>query len=197
MDNDKFVNVISATVSTQRKKIHPHKFTLWVGLGSIIMMFAGLTSAYIVKGAQPDWTTVEIPPVFYFSTLAILVSSITIQMSLKAFKERRMMNYRRLISVTALLGVTFITLQVVGFSQLWNSGVDLAGSGAGQFLYIIFGLHVLHVLGGVVALLIIFIKAYTSRVKNYNPVTIEIASTYWHFVDLLWIYLFVFFIMSL
>lgn len=197
MVNDKFVNVISATVSTQRKKIHPHKFTLWVGLGSVIMMFAGLTSAYIVKGAQPDWTTVEIPPVFYFSTLAILVSSITIQMSLKAFKERRMMNYRRLISITALLGVTFITLQIVGFTQLWNTGVDLTGSGAGQFLYIIFGLHVLHVLGGVIALLVIFIKAYTSRVKNYNPVTIEIASTYWHFVDLLWIYLFVFFIMSL
>ena len=197
MVNDKFVNVISATVSTQRKKIHPHKFTLWVGLGSVIMMFAGLTSAYIVKGAQPDWTTVEIPREIYFSTLAILVSSITIQMSLKAFKERRMMNYRRLISITALLGVTFITLQIVGFTQLWNTGVDLTGSGAGQFLYIIFGLHVLHVLGGVIALLVIFIKAYTSRVKNYNPVTIEIASTYWHFVDLLWIYLFVFFIMSL
>ena len=184
-------------MSTQRKKIHPHKFTLWVGLGSVIMMFAGLTSAYIVKGAQPDWTTVEIPTVFYFSTLAILVSSLTIQMSLKAFKERRMMHYRRLISITAVLGVAFITLQVIGFNQMWNSGVDLSGSGAGQFLYIIFGLHVLHVLGGVIALLVIFIKAYTSRIRNYNPITVEIASTYWHFVDLLWIYLFVFFIWTL
>ena len=89
--------MISATVSTQRKKIHPHKFTLWVGLGSIVMMFAGLTSAYIVKGSQPEWTTVELPNVFYYSTAAIIASSITIQMALKAFKERSMMNYRRLL----------------------------------------------------------------------------------------------------
>lgn len=186
--------MISATVSTQRNKIHPHKFTLWVGLGSIIMMFAGLTSAYIVKGSQPEWATVEIPSIFYYSTAAILLSSLTIQLSLKTFKERKMKAYRRLISVTALLGTLFITLQLIGFNQLWQSGVNLRGSGAGQFLYIIFGLHLLHVLGGVIALLIIFIKAYTSRVRNYNPVTIELASTYWHFVDLLWIYLFVFFV---
>lgn len=184
-------------MSTQRKKIHPHKFTLWVGLGSIIMMFAGLTSAYIVKGSQPEWTTVELPRVFYYSTAAILASSITIQMALKAFKERSMMAYRRLITLTAILGSLFITLQLVGFNQLWNSGVDFKGSGAGQFLYIIFGLHVLHVLGGVVTLLVIFIKAFSSRIRNYNPVTIELASTYWHFVDLLWIYLFVFFIWTL
>lgn len=190
---DKNINVISATVSTQRKKIHPHKFTLWVGLGSVIMMFAGLTSAYIVKGSQPEWMTIEMPRLFYYSTIAILVSSVTIQMSLKAFKERKMKQYRRLISVTAILGVLFISLQLAAFQQLWSSGTDLRGAGAGQFLYIIFGLHVLHVLGGVIALLVIFIKAYSSKVRNYNPVTIELATTYWHFVDLLWIYLFVFF----
>lgn len=184
-------------MSTQRKKIHPHKFTLWVGLGSIVMMFAGLTSAYIVKGSQPDWATVEMPKLFYYSTAAIIASSITIQMALKAFKERNMMMYRRLITFTALLGTLFITLQILGFNQLWNSGVDFKGSGAGQFLYIIFGLHVLHVLGGVITLLVIFIKAFSSRVRNYNPVTIELASTYWHFVDLLWIYLFVFFLWTL
>ncbi len=189
--------MISATVSTQRKKIHPHKFTLWVGLGSIIMMFAGLTSAYIVKGSQPEWSTVQMPRVFYYSTFVIVVSSITVQMALKAFKERGMKQYRKLITVTAILGSLFIALQLIGFKQLWNSGVDFKGSGAGQFLYIIFGLHALHVLGGVVALLVMFIKAFSSKVRNYNPVSIELASTYWHFVDLLWIYLFVFFIYTL
>jgi cytochrome c oxidase subunit 3 len=161
------------------------------------MMFAGLTSAYIVKGSQPEWSTVEMPVVFYYSTLAILASSITIQMALKAFKERKMMQYRRLITATAILGTLFIVLQLVGFMSLWNTGVTFKGAGAGQFLYIIFGLHVLHVLGGVIALLVIFIKAYSSKIRNYNPVTIELASTYWHFVDLLWIYLFVFFMWTL
>ena len=189
--------MISATVSNQRKKIHPHKFTLWVGLGSIIMMFAGLTSAYIVKGSQPEWATVEMPTIFYYSTAVIVASSITIQMALKAFRERSMMQYRRLITVTAILGAVFIIMQLIGFNQLWNKGIDFKGSGAGQFLYIIFGLHVLHVLGGVIALLVMFLKAFSSKVRNYNPVTIELASTYWHFVDLLWIYLFVFFIWTL
>lgn len=184
-------------MSNQRKKIHPHKFTLWVGLGSIIMMFAGLTSAYIVKGSQPEWATVEMPTIFYYSTGVIVASSITIQMALKAFRERSMMQYRRLITVTAVLGAAFIIMQLIGFNQLWNKGIDFKGSGAGQFLYIIFGLHVLHVLGGVVTLLVMFLKAFSSKVRNYNPVTIELASTYWHFVDLLWIYLFVFFIWTL
>jgi len=194
---DKLKKVISATVSTQRKKIHPHKFTLWVGLGSIIMMFAGLTSAYIVKGSQPEWSTVEMPKIFYYSTVAIVASSVTIQMALKAFKERRMMQYRRLITITAVLGSLFIILQLAGFNQLWRSGIDFKGAGAGQFLYIIFGLHVLHVLGGVITLLVMFFKAFSSKIRNYNPVTIELASTYWHFVDLLWIYLFVFFLWTL
>ncbi len=189
--------MISATVSTQRKKIHPHKFTLWVGLGSIIMMFAGLTSAFIVKGSLPNWSTVEMPKVFFYSTFVILLSSVTIQLALKSFKERSMKQYRYLITVTAGLGVVFLGLQLAGFFQLWNSGVNLKGAGAGQFLYIIFGLHALHVIGGVVALLVMFIKAFSSRVRNYNPVSIELASTYWHFVDVLWIYLFVFFLFSL
>jgi cytochrome c oxidase subunit 3 len=189
--------VTGVTVSRQRNKIHPHKFTLWVGLGSIIMMFAGLTSAYVVKESQPAWITVEMPKIFYYSTAVILLSSLTIQLALKAFKERNMRQYRRLISVTAILGALFITFQMIGFSSMWEKGIDFRGSGGGQFLYIIFGLHLLHVLAGVVALLVVFIKAYSSRVRNYNPVTIELASTYWHFVDLLWIYLFVFFLWTL
>jgi len=184
------------TLSTQRKKIHPYKFTLWVAMGSIIMMFAGLTSAYIVKGNQPGWSTVLVPGVFYYSTFVMLISSATIQGALKSFKERRMKQYRVFITVTAVLGVLFILLQWMGFSQIWRTGLTWKGSGAGQFLYIIFGLHVIHVLGGVIVLLVMFAKAFSSRFRNYNPVSIELASTYWHFVDLLWLYLFIFFLIT-
>jgi cytochrome c oxidase subunit 3 len=185
---------MAETVGTQRKKIHPHKFTLWVAIGSIIMMFAGLTSAYIVKGSQPGWTTVDVPKIFYYSTAVILISSLTMQMALKSFKERGMQQYRKLITVTALLGCGFVALQVIGFLQLWNIGIRLHGSGGAQaFLYVIFGLHALHVVGGVIALLVMFFKAFSARIRNYNPVPVEVVATYWHFVDLLWIYLFVFF----
>src|ERR1700742_2990834 len=92
-------------VSDQRKKIHPHKFTLWVALGSIVMMFAGLTSAYIVKRDQPGWTTFTMPRAFYYSTAVILVSSLTVQMALKSFKEREMLRYRNFLSTAAVLGL--------------------------------------------------------------------------------------------
>jgi cytochrome c oxidase subunit 3 len=183
----------NSTVNDQRKKIHPHKFTLWVALGSIVMMFAGLTSAYIVKRDSPGWTSFAIPRAFWYSTAVILVSSLTIQMALKAFKEREMLRYRNLITATAVLGIVFMTLQWMGFRHIWNSGVTLKGSGAGQFLYIIAGLHALHVLAGVIALIVLFFKAFGRKIRSYNPVPLELMSTYWHFVDLLWLYLFIFF----
>jgi cytochrome c oxidase subunit 3 len=181
------------TVNEQRKRIHPHKFTLWVALGSIIMMFAGLTSAYVVKRDQPGWTTFSIPRAFWYSTAIMLFSSLAIQMALKAFKEREMLRYRSLLTTTAVLGIVFILLQWVGFREIWNSGITLRGSGGGQFLYVIAGLHAVHVLGGVIALLFMVAKAYLSKVRSYDSVPVELVSTYWHFVDLLWIYLFIFF----
>ena len=181
------------TVNEQRKKIHPHKFTLWVALGSIIMMFAGLTSAYVVKREQPGWTTFSIPKAFWYSTAVILASSLTIQMALKAFKDREMQRYRNLLTTTAILGILFVVLQWVGFRQIWNTGITFRGSGGGQFLYIIAGLHAVHVLGGILALMVMFVKAYASKIRTYNSVPVELMSTYWHFVDLLWIYLLVFF----
>ena len=178
----------------QRKRIHPHKFTMWVAIGSIIMMFAGLTSAYIVKSNQAGWQSIVMPKTFWYSTATILLSSVMMQMALRAFKQRAMNQYRLLISVTFLLGVGFVILQGIGFQQLWNSGVQFKGSsGAGQFLYVIAGLHVLHVFGGVIALMVVFIKSLFGRVKMYGNTPVQLMSTYWHFVDLLWVYLFVFF----
>jgi cytochrome c oxidase subunit III len=182
-------------VSTQqRNKIHPHKFTLWVAMASIIMLFAGLTSAYIVKSGQAGWQEVNTPSIFWFSTGVLLISSITIQSSVRAFRLRNMAQSRILLTATLILGLVFVVLQWLGFSYLWNHGVHFEGAGAGQFLYIIFGLHALHVLGGIVALFITTIKQNFSRVRSYNVTSIEVLATYWHFVDVLWIYLLIFFL---
>lgn len=184
-----------AEAMEQRKRIHPNKFTMWVAIASITMMFAGLTSAYVVKRSQPSWTTFEMPVIFWYSTLVMLVSSLTMHLALKAFKERERPKYRQLITVTAILGLVFIVMQYFGFKQVWSTGVQLSGAGGGQFMYIIAGLHGLHVLGGVVALTILFFKAFSTRFRNYNPVPVEVMNTYWHFVDLLWLYLMVFFML--
>ncbi len=190
--------MLTQVVNERNTKIHPHKFTLWVAIGSIIMMFAGMTSAVIVKESLPGWSTIEMPVIFYYSTAIMLASSVTIQLANRSFRERKMNNYRKLVLATAILGVVFITLQIIGFMQLLDRGVTMEGSaGAGQFLYVIFGLHGLHVVGGVIALLVIFLKAFSRKVRNYNPVSIEVMGTYWHFVDFLWIYLFIFFLYTL
>jgi cytochrome c oxidase subunit 3 len=122
------------------------------------------------------------------------VSSLTVQMALRSFKEREMLRYRNFITATALLGIVFVLLQWEGFRQIWHTGVTFKGSGGGQFLYIIAGLHAVHVLAGVIALLVMFVRAFGSKTRSYNSVPVELMSTYWHFVDLLWIYLFIFFI---
>lgn len=194
LSNSHNIPPVGGNSDGQRNRIHPHKFTLWVAMASIIMMFAGLTSAYIVKSSQANWEIVEIPSLFYYSTAAIIISSLTIQGALRSFKQREMRQYRLWITITGLLGLIFVVLQWFGFQWLWENGVQFQGSGAGQFLYIIAGLHALHVIGGVVALLVIILRAFFSRTRIYNSVPVEIMSTYWHFVDILWIYLLVFFI---
>lgn len=187
---------MTMTGDSYRRKIHPHKFTLWVAMASILMMFAGFTSAYIVKRSDTNWLEFKFPPVFWVSTGVILLSSLTVQLAVKSFKSRNMKQYRSLITVTAFLGILFVVLQLAGFYFLEQHGVKLIGANSNpsaSFLAVITGMHMLHVLGGVVVLVVMFVRAYSKTQKSYNAVPIEIASTYWHFVDLIWIYLLVFF----
>ncbi|MEP7163183.1 MAG: cytochrome c oxidase subunit 3 [Ferruginibacter sp.] len=186
---------MSIVAMAQKNKIHPHKFTLWVGIGSILMMFAGLTSAYIVKRNQAGWVTFNLPLAFWYSTAVIILSSITLFMASKAFRERAMSRYRVLVAVTLGLGVLFIGIQFIGFRQLWHAGVTLTGNVSYSFLYIIVGIHAVHVLGGIITLIVMSLRAFNSKVKSYSTVPVELISTYWHFVDILWIYLLVFLLM--
>jgi cytochrome c oxidase subunit 3 len=187
---------MDTVMSVQRNKIHPHKFTLWVGISSIIMMFAGLTSAYIVKRSQANWTMLEIPNIFWVSTITILLSSLTMYLSVKAFRERNMNRYRSMLSLTAILGLAFLVMQIIGFMQYRSMDIRLVGAGSNasySFLLAIASLHAVHVFGGVIALIIIARKALSSRKRSYSSVPVEVIATYWHFVDILWIYLILFF----
>ena len=184
------------SIEQQRKKIHPHKLTLWVAIGSIVMMFAGLTSAYIVKRSQANWALLEMPRIFWVSTGVILLSSLTIYLAQKAFGDRQMKKYRQLLGLTALLGLVFLILQIIGFAGYEQQDIRLTGAGSNasySFLLAIAALHGVHVLGGVIALIVMYIRATSAKSRNYSAVPIDVAATYWHFVDLLWIYLFIFF----
>jgi len=155
-----------------------------------------LTSAYIVKRAQSNWALLEIPTAFWISTAVILLSSLTVFLANKAFHDRQMVKYRNMLGITAILGTVFMVLQVVGFVSFKAQDIKLVGAGSNasySFLLAIAGLHGVHVLGGVIALFVIYARSRSAKLRNYSSVPIEVASTYWHFVDLLWIYLFVFF----
>jgi cytochrome c oxidase subunit 3 len=188
---------LTMTTNNTVKRIHPHKFTMWVAMASICMMFAGFTSAYIVKKNQSNFLEFSLPTIFWYSTFVILLSSLTVQLAVQSFKARERNRYKLFITITAILGVVFAVLQVIGFKDLQSHGIYLTGpksNAAASFILIIVGMHALHVLGGVVALLVMFVRAFAIKTKNYSSTPIEIVSTYWHFVDVLWIYLLIFFI---
>ena len=181
----------------KERNARSYKLILLFAMVSMFMMFAGLTSAYIVKRNQSNFLEFSLPLVFWYSTLVILASSLSIQLAVKSFKAREMSRYRILITITAILGVGFAALQTMGFMNLESHGIHLTGpksNASASFILIIVGLHALHVLGGVVSLLVMFLKAYFSSTKNYSSIPIEVVSIYWHFVDILWLYLLVFFI---
>jgi cytochrome c oxidase subunit 3 len=153
----------SVTMTNEPKRIHPHKFTLWVAIGSIVMMFAALTSAYIVKKNQANWLEFDLPSVFWYSTFTIILSSVTIHLALKSFRAHMMDRYRLMMTITAILGVLFIVLQYLGFRDMEARNIALIGprsNSAASFLLVITGLHMVHVLGGVIALLVMFIRAF-------------------------------------
>jgi cytochrome c oxidase subunit III len=196
-------------MTRERKKIHPQKFMMWIAMGSMAMAFAGLTSGYLVRQAQGNWRYYTLPNLFWYSTVAIIVSSFTMMMAVKAFKNREMPKFKLLITTTLLLGIAFGLMQYGGFYQLYHqlqqikingetlnqmSTVRVNGNPSESFLFIIAGLHLAHLFGGIIALLFVFFRAFRTRVKVYNATGLEIAATYWHFVDILWVYLFVFFL---
>lgn len=202
---------VGGVVMKERRRIHPQKFMMWVAMASMSMAFAGLTSGYMVREAQGNWRYYHLPPVFTYSTVVIAISSLTMFLGIKAFKKREMPKFQVLITTTLLLGILFGVLQYAGFYQLYHqlqqvringqvlnesSTVQLNGNPSESFLFIIAGLHLLHLAGGIVALLFVFFRTFRKHVKTYNATGLEIAGTYWHFVDALWIYLFVFFIVN-
>ncbi|MEO7393795.1 MAG: heme-copper oxidase subunit III, partial [Chitinophagaceae bacterium] len=129
-----------AIMNNQKKRIHPHKFTLWIGIGSIVMMFAGLTSAYIVKRNLANWISFDLPSLFFISTGVIIISSFTMLLSKQNFIKGERQKYKMWLCITMILGIVFVVLQTLGFINLWNNGITLTKNVAFSLLYIIVGL---------------------------------------------------------
>ena len=181
-------------LSTKKSlKIHPQKFAMWIAIATIIMMFGGFTSGYIVRRSQGMWEVFDMPQVFIASTIAICLSSLTMLLSLRHYRKAKFGTFRLFLTITLLLGVAFSVMQLAGFYEMHERNLKISGNPSGSFLYIIAGIHILHILGGVITIIYQLIKTRKNEVSEDKIVGLEILSTYWHFVDLLWIYLYVFF----
>ncbi len=184
--------------SINRFGIHPQKFALWAALGSIAMMFASLTSAYVVRRGAGNWLEFQIPKVFFISTLVLLLSSFTLHRSFVRFKDGQEYEYKAFLVMTFVLGIAFILLQYQGWQRLNSYGIELKGNPSGSFFYVISGLHVAHILGGIAALATALIHAFglPFKVTATRKHRFELVCHYWHFVDILWIYLLSFMIIQ-
>jgi cytochrome c oxidase subunit 3 len=191
---------------------------LWLGIVSIAMLFAGLTSAYIVRQGEGKWVEFALPQLFKISSLIIILSSISLQWGLVSIKKNNSARLKVAMFITLILGIGFIISQYYAWSELYHNGIvftgriqDIktdfkyipsgnetaadaadAGNVAGSFLYVLTGLHVAHLLVGVIALIVVFSRALIGKysIVNYNGV--KMCAIYWHFLGGLWLYLFFF-----
>ena len=180
----------------EAKVARAKKNILWFGIISLTMSFAGLTSAYVVSKERPDWiSNFEIPPAFYISLVLILISSLTIHLAKTAIKKDKHSQGMLLLVTTFILGVAFVTFQFVGFSEIIASGYNFTGPTSNittSFIYLVVLLHVAHVVGGLISLLVVIYNHYKQKYRHGKTLGIELAATFWHFIDAIWIYLFMF-----
>ncbi|WP_375559041.1 heme-copper oxidase subunit III [Bernardetia sp. OM2101] len=194
MDTTKNIYIEEQEITT----MHPKKFNVWLFIVSIIMLFAALTSGYIVRQGDilKEWLVFDLPSLFYWSTVVILLSSVTMHWAYIAAKKNEIGQVKTGLIVTLALGVVFLVMQIQGWGQLVDAGVFFAGdksNPAGSFIYVISGLHAFHIVAGLVFVAVTLIRAMNSKVHSKSTNTISMCMTFWHFLDLLWVYLFFFF----
>lgn len=183
--------------SEEHKIARAKKMMLWFGIISLSMSFAGLTSAYVVSKERPDWLTdFQIPQAFYISLGVILLSSVTIHLAKRSISKEQNKKGMLFLVSTLFLGVGFILLQFKGFSEIIANGYYFTGSESTittSFIYLVVLLHLSHIIAALISVLVVIYNHYKLKYINGKTLGIELAATFWHFVDILWIYLFLFF----
>ncbi|HEY6230435.1 MAG TPA: cytochrome c oxidase subunit 3 [Pyrinomonadaceae bacterium] len=173
-----------------------YRIGIWVGMASILMMFTALSSAYIVRAASSsDWQPLVMPRILLLSTALILVSSGTLETARRKLRNAAAQAYKSWLLLTVLLGVGFLASQLLAWRQLVRQGVYVASNPHSSFFYLLTAAHGVHLLGGLIALAYLSLRTRTARDKQADVIrtqaSADAVTLYWHFMDFLWIYLFV------
>ena len=185
------------TEGTREQKVaRAKKMMLWFGIISMVMMFAGLTSAYVVSKNRPDWISgFDLPPSLYWSTLVIIISSFTFILAKRSVEKENRTNATLFLLATLVLGIVFVVLQFQSFAEIIAAGYYFTGSESNvttSFVYVVVLVHLAHLLAGLIVLLVVIYNHFKQRYRLGEMLGIELGATYWHFVDILWVYLFLF-----
>ncbi len=170
----------------------PQKFILWLFLVTIIMLFASQSSAYLVRRAEGNWLEFKMPVIFWYSTGVLLLSSLCMQWAYIKAKKDEFKQLKIAISITFVLGLLFLAMQFEGWKQLVAMNIYFVGNPSGSFFYVFTGLHGFHIISGLIVLIFALVAAFKLKLHAKNLRQIQICVTYWHFLDILWVYLFVF-----
>ena len=188
------------TQGTQKEKNdRSKKMMLWFGIVSLLMAFAGWTSAYIVSSKREDWlSNIELPLSFYISTAIIILSSFTYIMAKKAIQKDAKKAATNWLLITLGLGVAFIGLQFNGFSQLVAQGYYFTGPTSSikmSYIFLIAAVHIAHVIAGIISLLVVLYNQFKGKYSATEYLGLSLGATFWHFLDLLWVYLILFMVL--
>jgi cytochrome c oxidase subunit 3 len=182
--------------SSQQKNKRAKKMMLWFGIVSLIMSFGGLTSAFIVSSSREDWLNdFELPNSFFISTIIITFSSLVFIAAKKALLKEKYLLSQSLVLGVFILGLAFIYNQFLGFNELIISGYNFTGPTSNitmSYIYIIAVAHILHVIAGLISLAVVIANHFKKQYTPASKLGFDIASNFWHFIDLLWVYLFLF-----
>ena len=176
--------------------VHPKKFAMWIFMAGVGMLFASLTSAYIVRQAEGNWLFFNLPDLLYWTSGVIIVSSVTMQMAYFAAKKDMLDRVKSLIVITMVLGTLFLAGQVFAWRELVAQSVYFVGNPSGSFLYVLTGLHGLHIVSAIIYLILVLVAAYRFKIHSRSLAMMEMCTTYWHFLGGLWIYLFIFLLLN-
>lgn len=179
-----------------QRKARSYKMLLWFGMVSMFMMFAGLTSAYVVSTSRPDWlSNFKLPDAFMISTVLIIASSITFHLAKNAIKKDNRNLATVMLLATLALGVGFVAAQFNGFSEVIKAGYYFTGAGSTvttSFLYIVTVVHLAHLFAGLIVLLVVIYNHFKQKYNASQSLGIELGAMFWHFLDVVWVYLFLF-----
>ena len=176
--------------------MHPKKFALWLFIVTVVMIFASLTSAYIVRQSEGNWLEFDLPTIFWYTSGIIVLSSITLHFAYLSAKKDELSKLRLGMVITSILGMAFLVGQWYSWAALVDRDVYFVGNPAGSFLYVFTGLHAIHLISGVIFLIIVLISSFRYKVHSKNMDVMEMCVTYWHFLGGLWLYLFMFLLLN-